>query len=229
MSELTMDGKRIPYTIKRSNRKSIGIEVTYEGRVIIKAPGSISVDKIEQLLYKKKDWLLGTLASCESRETVRQQGELLYLGKPFEIKVEEQKKIRIEIQVEDGAIIVKKPVGYNVDIHKVLENWLRRQAAAVIQEKVEQYSRLLGVTYQNITIKDQKTRWGSCSSRGNLNFNYRLIMAPAEVLDYVVIHELAHRIHMNHSKDFWQTVEKVCPRYREHRSWLQEFGGQLVF
>ncbi|MDO5520523.1 MAG: SprT family zinc-dependent metalloprotease [bacterium] len=229
MSKLTIDGKSIPYTIKRSNRKSIGIEVTYEGKVIVKAPLSLDATKIEELLYKKTDWLLATLSACGTRETVRKQGELLYQGKPLRIKVEEQKKMRIEIGIENDTIVVKKPSEYNVDIHKVLENWLRRQAADIIPKRTEYYSGILGVSYHNIAIKDQKTRWGSCSSKGNLNFNYRLIMAPIEVLDYVVVHELAHRIHMNHSKEFWNVVEEICPKYREYRNWLQEFGGQLVF
>lgn len=84
------------------------------------------------------------------------------------------------------------------------------------------------MTFGGITVRDQKTRWGSCSARGNLNFNWRLILAPEPVLDYVVIHELAHRKEMNHSKQFWDIVEAMMPDYRTQRQWLKEHGDQLM-
>lgn len=92
-----------------------------------------------------------------------------------------------------------------------------------IAERVEHFSRIMGVSVNRITIKNQRTRWGSCSARGNLNFNYQLYYLPGELLDYVVIHELSHRKHMNHSKEFWAEVEKYCPEYKQCRKWLKEY------
>lgn len=92
---------------------------------------------------------------------------------------------------------------------------------------MEYFAPLVGVTYNRIFIKEQKTRWGSCSSKGNLNFNWRLILAPEEVLNYVVVHELAHRKEMNHSKAFYAIVESVLPDYRQSRKWLRENGQRL--
>lgn len=103
----------------------------------------------------------------------------------------------------------------------------RRQAAAVFAERTAYYAALMRVGYQKITIKEQKTRWGSCSRKGNLNFNWRLMLAPDAVLDYVVVHELAHRLEMNHSSRFWQIVAEIMPDYRQYRGWLRRYGSCL--
>lgn len=105
---------------------------------------------------------------------------------------------------------------------------LAEEALKVIPERVEYFAKVIGVTYGKITIRNQKTRWGSCSSKGNLNFNCLLMLAPPEVLDYVVVHELCHRKQMNHSKAFWLEVEKVLPNYKEVRKWLKEEGSQRI-
>lgn len=105
---------------------------------------------------------------------------------------------------------------------------LADEALKVIPERVEYFAKVIGVTYGKITVRNQKTRWGSCSSKGNLNFNCLLMLALPEVLDYVVVHELCHRKQMNHSKAFWLEVEKVLPNYKEVRKWLKEEGSQMI-
>ena len=105
---------------------------------------------------------------------------------------------------------------------------LADEALKVIPERVEYFAKVIGVTYGKITVRNQKTRWGSCSSKGNLNFNCLLMLAPPEVLDYVVVHELCHRKQMNHSRAFWLEVEKVLPNYKEVRKWLKEEGSQMI-
>lgn len=105
---------------------------------------------------------------------------------------------------------------------------LRLRAKEELTAKADLFAAKMGVTYAKLTVKDQKTRWGSCSARGNLNFNWRIILAPEPVTDYVVIHELAHRIHMNHSEAFYRTVEAVMPDYREQVRWLKTQGAMLM-
>lgn len=109
-----------------------------------------------------------------------------------------------------------------------LEKRYRKAAKEYFSARVSYYERIIGVTHASIAVRDQKTRWGSCSSRGNLNFNWRLMLAPPRVLDYVVVHELCHRKEMNHSKAFWRAVETVLPDYKELRKWLKDNGRTLV-
>ena len=105
---------------------------------------------------------------------------------------------------------------------------LAQKAIEVIPPKVKEYSDILGVTYGRITIRNQRSRWGSCSSKGNLNFNCLLILAPDNIIDYVVVHELCHRKEMNHSKRFWSEVEKVLPDYKDREKWLRENGEMIM-
>ena len=108
-----------------------------------------------------------------------------------------------------------------------LEKRYRDAAKEYIPKRVEFYQQYTGGHYSKITIRDQKTRWGSCSSNGTLSFNYRLMLAPPRVLDYVVVHELCHLTHMNHSKEIWNMVESILPEYKEYRNWLKENGNTL--
>lgn len=108
-----------------------------------------------------------------------------------------------------------------------LEKHYREAAREYIPKRVDYFIRLTGGSYERITIREQKTRWGSCSGRGTLSFNWKLMLAPPAVLDYVVVHELCHLTHMNHSREFWQAVERVLPDYRERRKWLKEHGDEL--
>lgn len=109
------------------------------------------------------------------------------------------------------------------EIHKLADLALK-----VISVKVKHYAGLMNVQYGRITIRNQKTRWGSCSSKGNLNFNCLLMLAPDEVVDYVVIHELCHLIEMNHSKAFWKQVEQMMPDYKKHSKWLKDHGNEIM-
>ena len=114
---------------------------------------------------------------------------------------------------------------------KLTENELRLlkvRARRIIPQRAAHYAPIVGTTYGKITIRSQKSRWGSCSSRGNLNFNCLLMLAPPEVLDYVVIHELCHRHHMDHSPEFWDEIHRVMPDYKKYEKWLKENGRSLI-
>lgn len=176
--------------IKRSSRKTLAIEVSREGEVMVRAPYQLPLSEIEKLVEKKSDW-------------IRKQIEKMQERKSRESAVE---KLTPE-QVRE----------------------LADRAKEVIPERAAYFAEKIGVAYGRITIRNQKTRWGSCSSKGNLNFNCLLMLAPPEVLDYVVVHELCHRKEMNHSDRFWHEVEKVLPDYRRWQKWLKDNGGGLIF
>lgn len=177
--------------------------------------------------------------------------EIEYAGQVYFFRILRSDRKTIALQIREGEILVRAPrrastgmIREFVDSHgawiaKTMERQsrqtvpkmldeaerkrLRQRAGEMIRERVEYYAPEMGVTYNRIFIKEQKTRWGSCSSSGNLNFNWKLILIGEELLDYVVVHELAHRKQMNHSPQFWQEVEKILPDYKERRRRLKEF------
>lgn len=134
------------------------------------------------------------------------------------------------IRMQQGIMQEREKMRQQARIHldAAQEKELRERAKSVLAQRTAYFARQIGVTYGRITVRDQKTRWGSCSQTGNLNFNFRLILAPPEVLDYVVVHELCHRRQMNHSAQFWQEVAQVLPDYRKRKAWLTENGWRLM-
>ena len=134
------------------------------------------------------------------------------------------------IRMQQGKMQEREKMRQQARIHldAAQEKELRERAKSVLAQRTAYFARQIGVTYGRITVRDQKTRWGSCSQTGNLNFNFRLILAPSEVLDYVVVHELCHRRQMNHSTQFWQEVAQVLPDYRKRKAWLTENGWRLM-
>lgn len=178
-------------TIKviRSARRTISLEITPSGQVLVRAPRYMSETEIRKFIEAKSSWL----------------------------------EKHLQKQEEDLGSVQAEGRFTEQEVEKLI-----KLAKQVIPEKVAYYSRLMGVTYGRVTIRKQKTRWGSCSREGNLNFNCLLMMVPPEVLDYVVVHELSHRLEMNHSARFWAQVEKVIPDYRKSRKWLKEHGGRLM-
>lgn len=174
------------YELTRSDRKTILVRISREGRIEVRAPLRCQKEQIEEFLEKKRSWIL--------RNQARQR---------------EQEKLRREHALTEEECVL-----------------LRQSAKSRLEERVRFYSEKMGVSYGRITVREQKTRWGSCSARGNLNFNWKLILMPPEILDYVVVHELAHRREMNHSRAFYETVEAVLPDYRNRERWLREHGGE---
>ncbi len=173
------------YHIVRSNRKTISIQITPQGEVVVRCPKWMTDSQIDSHVHSRRNWIETHLAK-HSRQPVLP---------PF--TAEEMRE-------------------------------LADQAKRIIPPRVEFYARQTGVSYGRITIRSQHTRWGSCSGKGNLNFNCLLVLAPTEVLDYVVVHELCHRKEMNHSARFWAEVAKILPGWSAQREWLRQNGKTLL-
>ena len=173
---------------------------------------------------------------------------------PYQIIKSDRKTIAIQIK-PDGQVVVRCPKRMRIEEARrfveskadwIEKHWakralqdvakytakeieqLREQARKLVTERVKFYAPIIGVSYGQIAIRTQHTRWGSCSSKGNLNFNCLLALVPSEVLDYVVVHELCHRKELNHSARFWNEVERILPDYKTRRSWLKERGSGLI-
>lgn len=177
--------KQMEYKLIRSNRKSIAIQVTPKGEVLVRCPGRMPKQEVQRFVESKRAWIEGHLAKIAACPV------------PDKLTPEE--------------------------LHALV-----RQAKNVLPGRVADYAPCVGVTWGRITIRAQRTRWGSCSSKGNLSFNCLLMLAPPEVQDYVVVHELCHRKEMNHSPRFWQEVERTLPDYRVRKKWLKDNGTALM-
>lgn len=168
------------YEVIRSRRRTLSLQVTKEGRVIVRAPLRYPDAEIRTFVQRHEKWL--------------------------------QKKLS-EVKTQINSLPVPA---------QEKEEAYREEARKVLSEKTAYYAERMGVTYGRISIRGQKTRWGSCSSKGNLNYNWKLMLCPDRIQDYVVVHELAHRREMNHSKAFYRIVEEILPDYRECIKWLRE-------
>jgi hypothetical protein len=231
-------GNRIYYTLHKTKRKTIGIIVDKNGEVKVHAPFCVSEKQVCEAVKKKADWIIKKVnevternLNVECRQFVSGE-KFLYLGKEYTLEIVEKDLSKSEVLILEDTMAVYISKGLYAEsrkqaIKEALIKWYRQRFAEIVKERIERYSLQLKVAPCKVVIKDQKTRWGSCSKKGNINLNWRLIMAPIDIIDYVVVHELCHLKVMNHSKDFWNLVESILPNYHESRKWLKVNGNRL--
>jgi len=231
---INLRGKTIAYQLKESTRSTrVRITVSQNGVTLV-IPVGFPPRQAESFLLRNGDWVLQQLEKHQERAAKAQRNTLppdviLYEGTPLQVVVVEemQRKSRSRVDAADGRLIVRVPVGAAAAVPAGLETYLRGKAKQKIESEVISQAQRMRVRPSSIIIRDQKTRWGSCSSRGTLSFNWRLIMVPPAVLQYVVVHELAHLVEPNHSSDFWSVVARYFPACKEARSWLRRNAGLL--
>jgi predicted metal-dependent hydrolase len=211
--------------IERSRkRKTVGIQVLKDATVKVSIPYFFPKFFVTKILKEKEEWIHDARQKMLARQKEQKvNGEYLYLGKSYPLQIRPAQKELIE--VSDKMYTANFNEKY---FQKYLTSWYKQQARKIIVERVNHYAKIAGLKFRSIAITTAETRWGSCSSNKTLNFNWKLIMAPVEVIDYVVTHELAHLTELNHSHAFWETVRKMYPLYREYRTWLRRYGHTLT-
>jgi hypothetical protein len=209
------------YQLKKNPRsRSIRISIDSKGKVLVSAPKLYPNLIIEKFLKQQEPWILKKQAQVAKLQTQIADDEIYIFGKKFQIVVEADQKKASGISIEGQKLIINQitPGSYQTR----LESFLKNTATKYLSQKTADLAEKMDINYQRISIRQQKSRWGSCSSQGNLNFNWRLVHYSPAIINYVIIHELAHRQQANHSKKFWLLVNKFDPHYKKHRAVLKK-------
>lgn len=234
------NGSTCSYQIIKSDRRTMALQVTKEGEVFVRLPACLPFPAGHELVRKNKDWVLAKVEkvrkALDQREAFHwEEGAFVLLyGNRRILHVEsDSKRKTFCVQEIEESLVLYAPVKSRGEewpemaVKEAVKLWYRQEARRYLEEKTARWSAIMKVDYGRIAVRDQATRWGSCSARGNLNFNWRLVLLPEKLADYLVVHELAHRIHMNHSHAFWQVVERELPDYRLRRSELKRYEAEI--
>lgn len=222
----------VAHITRSAKRKSIAIKVQ-KGQVYLVVPVGLRLKLIEEVVAKKTRWILEKLAHQQVLLAIPPKafisGEVFgLLDQQYTLKIVGGTHPAITVLGGELVVSVCNVAADNVHvIRQLLIKWYRRQAEMLLIQKTDVYARVIGVTPSGVAIKAYKSRWGSCSYANSIAYNWKLVGAPERVVDYVVIHELCHILHHNHSPAFWQAVARYCPDYRERGAWLKNNGGRL--
>ena len=211
------------YTIRRSPRaRRVRVSVDGSGEIEVVLPRRAPERAAAQAVQELEGWIERRRRSLAraAAELERPEGTVPYLGADLRL-VPQPGRERVHRRGDELLVPTR-------DAGPALERWYRRQARAEIAPRLDAATARAGSTYSGLTIRGQKTRWASCSSSGHMSFNWRLLLAPEAVLDYVVEHEVCHLERMDHSPRFWALLESRVPDWREHARWLRRYGATLV-
>jgi len=223
--------KELVIQVEYRRRKSFELKWMNPYKLRVRVPVGTTRKMIDQLVQDKTDWIVRSRQRMMERENqleknYLQASTIQYTGESIPFRWEEKAHPFKLIMGPEEYVLVGR--GTPQEAQQLVEASYRDRARMIFQARSAHVANRLGVEVNQIRIKSQKTRWGSCSSKGNLNFNWHAIVAPPEVIDYLVIHECCHLVHMNHSKAFWELVETLCPNYRVYREWLKSHDTQIL-
>jgi len=214
--------------IVRSRRRTIALIITKDAALEVRAPRLMPLRFIWNFIERKQNWILRKQEFMRNNllayapKMFLDGEEFWYLGTMYPLKIINSSKIILSENLQFPSALLN-------DANKHLTAWYKKEARAIITERIVYYADLVKLKYKTIKITSAKTRWGSCSARGGLNFTWRLVMAPLAVVDYVVVHELVHLVERNHSQRFWQKVANIMPDYQARRRWLKQNGNKMGF
>jgi predicted metal-dependent hydrolase len=239
MPEIICNNGRFEYEIIKKKKKNIGIAITKDGKVLVTTPFFVEDYYIQEVMNKRSAWVISKIKLMKERnkelvEMKYLKGDMLtFLGHNYPLEVVERniKNGKVDFDGRLIRVIISQSMDEEKRLREIkitLTKWYREEALNTFKDRTSYYSNILGLFPNNLRIKEQRTLWGSCSSKNNINYNWKLIMAPLDILDYIVVHELCHLKHRNHSKDFWDLVERIMPDYKIKRKWLRENGNRLM-
>jgi predicted metal-dependent hydrolase len=225
---LKIAGRTVEVTLKsdpRAHRFIVKVDPT-TGEVSVVSPSVRSFDRALDFARREKEWIAGRLANVPSQVRLVPGGTVMLKGIEHVIRAGEPGSRPVWID-RDALRPTIRVTGRDEHVERRVVDWLKREARKRIEDRVAEYAFALGVSPKHITIRDTSSRWGSCSSTRSLSFSWRLILAPAPVLDYVVAHEVAHLRELNHEPRFWRLVESLVPEAQKNQQWLADNGALL--
>ncbi len=241
MGVLRYGNRKIMYEVKRGRReKTVALQVQGDSAVVVLSPRFLSNEKIKEIVLKrarwiiqKQEWMRKLKAEIPEKEYV--SGESFpYLGRQYRLKVIKSstpKDARCKLLngrfyiAVDSSFGKRKAAGV---VRQKLIDWYMKRAEEKVRQRIERYSLQLGNRPKKVIIKNQEKRWGSCSHAGVIRLNWKIVMAPLSIFDYVIVHELCHLVHQNHSSEFWFKVESIITDYKRRRNWLKENGIMIM-
>ncbi len=221
---------RIEFSIQYRDRRALSIQIEPPDGIHVISPIGLSEEIIKDKVWEKGSWILKKLkgfADIGYKDQDRKfiNGEpFLYLGKNYPLKIIRNKRKIPKVFFLNDKFYLEAQDHDHGKMKIAMEKWYRKEAAKVIEGRIDHFSYKVGKAPSTFKIKQQKRRWGSCNSRGDIYFNWKIIMAPLGIVDYLIVHELCHLVHSNHSKRFWQKVGSVLGDYKERRKWLKKYG-----
>ena len=226
--------RKIEFEIEYRNRNTLAIQVEPVDKVLVLSPNGLSEEIIKEKVKSKAKWILKKLLDFKdmgyipfNREFVNGEA-FMYLGRNYLLQLLLNENLyKPVIKLSDGKLNISTPTKDQTILKNALQKWYKREAKKIIIKRLEFYKPKFSVEPGIIKIKEQKKRWGSCSSKGNIYFNWRAVMAPPPVIDYIIVHEMSHLIHRNHSDKFWKLVESILPDYKVRKKWLRDYGVRM--
>ena len=213
------------YKLIRTNRKTIELRVDAEANVIVRCPQNVSMEYVDEFVLSKSDWIDRACEKMRQRQKNVRKNEFLtalYLGKSYNVNESDVKKISF-----NGKVFLMPENKTTEEKKKLFTSWYKKEARRIFEARISELSKATGTSYEKLRISGAKTCWGSCSKTGTVSLNWKLIMASGQAIDYVILHELAHTIEMNHSGDFWNIVEGWMPDYKKIKEYLKDFSLTL--
>lgn len=228
MHSITIEQKQLHINLIRTARRTVQLKIISPTELEVRAPLVMPTDAIRRFVMSKQSWLLRHLSEATlQKDCPPLPSSITLRGCTYPIQYRISEELRLT-QCDSFFILSHPPATPPLAIRQLIESYYRQYARELLTAKTSYWAKRIGVSYNRIAIKSQKTRWGSCSAKGNLNYNWHIICTDDELIDYIVIHELCHLRHLNHSHAFWQLVASHCPSYRECRSRLRTLTASLM-